>query len=148
MASKASNHEFFELMKAEHQHLMKALGETSAAIRGPDRCRSRIQDLMNEMTDVVAAHFRHEEEAGYLSEALQRAPHLRPRADRLLEQHIDLQESAEMLRLLIHSGVESPAWWNRVVDDFATFRDRLLEHEDAENRLVQDAFNQDIGVGD
>ena len=71
-----------------------------------------------------------------------------PQADALLEEHQVLSEQVETLRLLAHSGVESPAWWLRIESDFEKFSSRLLNHEQAENKVIQEASTQDIRTGD
>ena len=54
----------------------------------------------------------------------------------------------QKLRLLVHSGIESPTYWAKIETDFGQFASRLLAHEHAENRVLQEAFTSDIGTGD
>ena len=148
MSSENWEHEFFEIMKAEHQELATVLREIRSAVSSEDRNRNQVEDLITRLSELMEVHFRHEEEGGYLKEALERAPRFTSKAESLLDQHEALQEEIEKLRLLVHSGMESQAWWTRIESDFHTFSDRLLNHEHAENKVVLEAFTDDIGTGD
>ena len=122
--------------------------EARDALSSEDRTKHQLEGLFTRLAEILETHFRHEEQGGYLKEALRRAPHLITRTDALLEQHQSLSEQVETLRLLAHSGVESPAWWSRVESDFQKFASQLLNHEHAENNVIQEAFTEDIGTGD
>ncbi|MDC0936229.1 hypothetical protein OAS39_08065 [Pirellulales bacterium] len=139
---------FAELMKSEHEELTQALHDTNAELHSADRQRIRINDKVLHLSELVESHFRHEEQGGYMKEALTRAPRLGPLAEILQEQHVELQEEIDKLRLLVHSGVESLSWWERIRADFDHFATRLRTHEHAETELFQEAFNREIGAGD
>lgn len=141
-------HESFELMKAEHEELAKALTELRDAVGAPNRDRNHISGLLARLCDLVESHFSHEERGGYLKDALNRAPRFSAQAALLLEQHEALQEELEKLRLLVHAGVETPGWWTRVESDLHQFATRLVNHEHAENKVVQEAYTVDIGTND
>ena len=148
MSADTWNHEFFQVVKSEHEELTEILDEVRSALAAVDRTKNRVEDLITRLSDVVETHFRHEEHGGYLKDALERAPRLSAQADVLLDQHDGLLEEVEKLRLLVHSGVESPTWWTKIEADFLEFAKRLLDHEHAENKVLQEAFTSDIGSGD
>ena len=148
MSSVNWEHEFFEVMQTEHKQLTDLLTEIGATVSAQERDKNHVTDLISRLSELVESHFSHEERGGYLKDALERAPRLTPQAELLLDQHAPLQEEVEKLRLLVHSGVESAAWWTRIESDFHKFASRLINHEHAENMLVQEAYTEDIGTGD
>ena len=143
-----SDHEFVEAMKSEHRELGSALANVRAEVASESRKKKTLEDLVTQLRELIEAHFAHEEFGGYLKEALDKAPRFTVQAAALQDQHEDLLEDIEKLRILVHSGVESPVWWSRVEADFRAFAARLLNHEHAENRIVQEAFTVDIGTAD
>lgn len=137
-----------ELMKTEHEELARAVQATREELESANCQRNYVNDKLLHLSELVELHFRHEERGGYMAEALARAPQLRPRAEVLQEQHVQLQEEIDKLQLLVHSGVESASWWDRIRNDFLHFASRLTNHEHSETQLVQEAYNLDIGGGD
>lgn len=148
MSSDNWEHALFESMKEEHKELTDLLAKVRDAVSAEDRTKKQVDDLMTRLCELVETHFSHEEQGGYLKEALERAPRLAIQAQSLLLQHESLLDDVAKLRLLVHSGVESPAWWIRIGSDFHKFASRLLNHEHAETKVVQGAYTDDIGVGD
>ena len=148
MSSNNWDHELFELMQEEHKELTDLLAEIRTALSAENRTKNQVDDSMTRLCDLVEAHFSHEEQGGYMKEALERAPRYTTRAGALLDQHEALQDDIEKLRLLVHSGVESSAWWIRIQSDFHEFASRLLKHEHAETEVLQRAYTDDIGTSD
>lgn len=138
----------YQIMQAEHDELQELLDRCLRLVGSTPSQRKHVDLLVSQLSELVENHFRHEEKGGYLKVAVERAPRLSPRAEALREQHDLLQEEIDKLRMLVHSGVESPSWWARIREDLRQFAQRLHSHEEAENDLVQEAFNDDIGVGD
>ncbi len=141
-------HEAVELMRVEHEQLRQLLKQIGATLQGDSRQQAEIDRLMGQLSELVESHFRHEEEGGYLKTALDRAPHLAAKAEKLNDQHAMLLEQIDKLGMLVHSGVESPAWWARVETDFHQIEVNMQHHEEAEIDLLQKAFTEDIGGGD
>jgi hemerythrin len=139
---------FYEVMKAEHRELGIILGDIRDEVSAQTRSKTKLENLIGRLRELVEAHFSHEERGGYLKEALERAPRFIVQAAVLQDQHETLLEEVEKLRLLVHSGIESPAWWNRVESDFRAFAGRFMNHEQDENKIVQEAFTVDIGAAD
>ena len=148
MNSKVQDHAFFDIMREEHEEMATVLHELEEVVARDGEDKSAVEQLTNKLAELVESHFRHEEQGGYLTDATSRAPQLTGKADILLEEHEALLEEVQKLCILVHSGVESAAWWTRIESDLHKFSSRLLNHEKAENDLVQEAFTQDIGAGD
>lgn len=106
------------------------------------RVRAKLESLLAQLEK----HFRQEEEGGYLEEAMCRAPELRETADKLQVQHGEFCRAVDELI----AGTERPeppaAAWRRLNTQFAALAKRLAAHEDAENALLERAFNEDLGT--
>ncbi len=127
----------------------------SGAVFGSPRLMSaqpkHVAKLLARVRDQLALHFALEAAFGYFDDPLKVAPRLCQRADALRAQHVELFRSAcalaeEAEQLVYH---ESP---HRAIRHLArhwgVFQRRLQIHESAENRLILDAFDDDIGDGD
>ncbi|MEQ8847744.1 hemerythrin domain-containing protein [Botrimarina sp.] len=132
----------------EHRELFSLIERLRAACDGGRRDADAVRDLASELTDELAEHFRHEEDGGYFTDALRKAPQLAPAARDLVAQHGPLMESAEALNSMAQSGVESDAWWDRIEGDLDVFSQQLRRHEAGERDLLQRAYNEDIGTKD
>lgn len=110
----------------------------------------KLMGMFDQLRDQLAMHFALEEAYGYFEDPVSVAPRLARQAGLLRNQHrtlfvwvCDLSEAAEQLR---DQGAEArlemlrEAFWN--------FDEELRRHEDAENSLILQAFDDDIGVGD
>ena len=158
MAEKRLDHDFFEMMKHEHQELIDLLGQVRNALdpaakdpaaKDPDvKDATEVKRLMTDLCDHVRSHFEHEEEGGYLHEVLEHAPRLTNLAEKLLQQHATLSEIAEKLCWHVKTEPSEGTWWKELEEMFDDFSKQLLKHEAQEDGLVQEAFTQDIGTGD
>jgi hypothetical protein len=139
-----STEDFYE----EHRELADALQKTDRLLARVDRTQRQVDHQMGRLADLIESHFDHEESGGYMAEVLARAPQLTRTAMKLASEHADLLDDTKKLQMLARSGVESPAWWRQVEQDFHWIKGRLLAHEHAENKLLHEAYNRDIGVTD
>ena len=106
-------------------------------------------ELFGELRDQLALHFSLEEAYGYFDEAIVTAPQLSATAEclraehpRLFERMRDLADSA------LEVSPESGEQVTRMLAEFGRFRDAFETHEEAELKLILDALDDDIGVGD
>ncbi len=115
-----------------------------------------IQDWLANCT----RHFRHfysgllrhmeiEESDGFLLPVRQRRPTLTRRVEDLLREHRDMTNSCEaidhFMQTLKAPQPEDVVVIRKKIDALLT---ELEQHEEAENKLVQDVFTQDIGAVD
>ncbi len=105
------------------------------------RLRRRLRDTQKH----IAEHFRFEEQNGYMDSVRKREPRLGRVVDDLAMQHGQLSQflddligEAEAAKSLEQELQSRVAEWIRAVQ----------AHESAENRLVQDVFNLDLGAED
>lgn len=148
MTHQKVDHDFFELMKREHSELIDLMTQVRHAIASDIRDPGGVNQLIGDLYENVVSHFHHEEEGGYLSEALERAPRLTESAEKLFKQHESLGELLGELRGLTQKRENTDIWWKTLGDSFNNFSRELLLHESAEDALVQEAFTQDVGTGD
>jgi hemerythrin-like domain-containing protein len=89
-------------------------------------------------------HFAQEEEGGYLEQALAVAPRYSDEAKLLLKQH------GLMTRQVAHAvetakrALDEPGAWATLETEARELLQKLVEHETAENRIVQKALNTGI----
>ena len=134
-----------DLEHHELERLYASIRATLAARRGDLEV---VRSLFARLAERVKEHFASEETGGYFDEIIEIAPRLSGEADRLQHEHAELLEVAEQLADNIRHAQNSPIWWKAIRFDFESFIRRCEEHEAAENRLVQDAYLQDIGAMD
>ena len=132
----------------DHREVTAALGDVERALKRPDRGQRKVGQQLERLSELVESHFAREESGGYMAEALARAPRLTSTAEKLLAEHTNLLDDAQKLHILARSGIESKGWWRQIETDFTSLKARLVVHEHAENRLLQEAYSRDIGVKD
>ncbi len=148
VAKKRLDHDFFEIMKREHQELIDLLGQIRHALATDNKDAGEIEKLVGNLVRRMRSHFQDEEEGGYMSKALECAPRLTPLAEQLHQQHATLLEIAGRLSSHVGTKAGTEPWWTELAEIFDGFAKQLLKHESQENDLVQEAFIQDIGTGD
>lgn len=136
---------FFE----EHERIEALLEELETAVSKRDRPPSEVIRLLSELPVHLEAHFAFEEAGRFFDEGMLRAPHLQPKADKILAEHSPLVDAAKALATdAAGDDPGSPGWWERVRDRFLAVKNDLSRHEHAENDLVQEAYIQDLGARD
>lgn len=105
--------------------------------------------LFAELRDQMAFHFALEEAYGYFDEAIGAEPQLSSVAEMLRCQHGSLFST---IRDLADSAADvSPEREERVVqllNTYKQFRTSFETHEEAELKLILQALEEDLGVGD
>lgn len=105
--------------------------------------------LIADLRDQLALHFSLEEAYGYFDDAVGSAPQLSVRAEHLRSQHSKL---FARIRDLADRSLEVVADRSEQVDrflnDFKCFREAFESHEEDELKLILDAMDDDLGVGD
>jgi hypothetical protein len=133
---------------ADHANLRQTLQEMDAAIDRQAMGAAAIADRVAEAADRVLAQFRQEEDGGHLGQAVDAAPHLAVQAHGLLDEHEDLAARLNELRRHAAAAIGSAEWWKKLGELFEQFLVRFEAHEEAENRLLQMAYNEDIAAED
>lgn len=108
----------------------------------------RIAAALSALRDHLAEHFRQEETGGFIEESLARLPRLAAEARQVLSEHPDLLAEADRLIEKSSRGDIPAKGWTTLCHDVDQFASRLLDHERRENKVVQQGYNEDLGLGD
>lgn len=110
---------------------------------------SELAVLMERICDQLAFHFSLEEAYGYFDEAIEAEPQLSVAAEALKGEHKTLFEAARRLAELPavddSNRLETISSW---VTKLHLFRRSFEYHEEAELKLILEAMDDDLGVGD
>jgi len=139
---------------SEHRELFQQLSalRTMLAAEAPPGC-DRLRELVRAIATLrghLADHFRQEESGGFLEEAVARMPRLGSAATEVLGQHGALLADLDRIVDRFADAGEAPctAEWLAMHDAFDTFMRRMQAHERAENAVVQQGYNEDLGLDD
>ncbi len=148
------NAAFLREIKLDHLELTRLLSQTETLFSQgvPSWTEKRKAfDLLAKVRDRLAMHFSLEEAYGYMEDALEVAPRLTGRAFSLRAQHSELYRCIAALSEFSEDLVSR----NTQRDDLKKlsvqvtgFLERLRAHESAENELILEALDDDVGVGD
>ena len=136
----------------EHQHLHQAVEEIHALLnKHADRDVTEADvveatNVVQSLHDQMRRHFEQEEEGGYLEEAITRVPALAAQAGVLQQQHAELSKLAGQMLADARSTGRPVEIWLRLKADYARLAKKLLGNEAAENKLLERAFNEDLGI--
>lgn len=135
-----------EALGRAHEALLKDLQQLEEAVRPSaganlPAVRARLEATQTHIT----AHFRFEEQNGYMNAVQDRAPHLERVIQQLAEEHHQL---AQGLNALIDQARTAGGLTEMLRQGVRQWLERVRHHEERETDLVQEAFNQDIGAED
>ena len=148
----AVNAAFLKDIKDDNRDLKLLLDKIFPFANYPQTASNHWQELSElfaELRDQLAMHFALEEAYGYFDDALVSAPQLSVRAECLRGQHAKLFERIRCLAdkaAEIH--IDSSEQVARFLADFNRFRTEFEKHEEDELKLILDALDDDLGVGD
>ncbi len=139
--------QYLEKIKDEHM----ALGRKISRFRRLVESRATPEELQNALIDLkaeLAEHFELEEEGGYFSDAVEVAPRLKGQVDRLLAEHTELLDIVGELLVQSETCQDDDEAWKKFHAHAIDFVKRQAGHERAENSMVQEAYERDIGDKD
>jgi len=124
---------------------------TGAETADADRARALLATL-RELRDHLREHFAQEEAGGFLEESVTRMPRLSKAMDAVLAEHpallAELDGLIEVVERADIAGGVPPPEWERTDHAFTEFIHHLLAHERNENAVVQEGYNEDLGLVD
>lgn len=139
---------------SEHRELFQQLSALRAmlAAESPPGCE-RLREIVQAVAALrghLADHFRAEESGGFIEEAVARMPRLGSAATEVLGQHRDLLADLDRMVDRFADVGEAPCTeaWRGMHEAFDAFMRRMQAHERAENAVVQQGYNEDLGLDD
>ena len=141
---------------AEHRdlfHLMHSV-QLAFAMAGQQRPESRadVLESLHHLREHLGDHFAQEELGGFLEEAMTRMPRLSAAVRSIVAQHpallAELDGVIEQLTIVKNSGKSAAEAqsWSGAVHAFETFAAHMAAHERSENTVVQEGYNEDLGL--
>ncbi len=141
---------------AEHRdlfHLMHSV-QSRFAMAGPPSPEQRadVLESLHHLREHLSDHFAQEELGGFLEEAVTRMPRLSAAVRSIVAQHpallAELDGVIEELTIVEKSGgfAAGAASWSGAVHAFETFAAHMAAHERSENTVVQEGYNEDLGL--
>lgn len=107
---------------------------------------SAVRAALESLREHLRSHFVQEEAGGFLEESITRMPRLAGAAKGVLAEHpallADLDHLLETLRTADHSA----SAWRQSGQEFERFAARLVAHERSENAVLQEGYNEDLGL--
>jgi iron-sulfur cluster repair protein YtfE (RIC family) len=134
-------------LRAEHERLRELLDRVEQqwlAQPKPGQGEQHLHQLIKSLQAVrteLEKHFEEEESDGCLEEAVSHHPHLSHEATRLEQEHPQLMQELVKLIERLRSASDSQASTNKLIRDFRHFTNKLLAHEAAENRILEEGFS-------
>ena len=141
---------------AEHRdlfHLMHTV-QSRFAMAGPPtpEQRAEVLESLRHLREHLRDHFAQEELGGFLEEAMTRVPRLSAAVRSIVAQHpallAELDHVIEQLTIVGQlGGVAAGATsWSGAVHAFEAFAAHMAAHERSENVVVQEGYNEDLGL--
>ena len=141
---------------AEHRdlfHLMHSV-QSRFAMAGPPTPEQRadVLESLHHLREHLSDHFAQEELGGFLEEAVTRMPRLSAAVRSIVAQHpallTELDGVIEQLTIVENSGKSAAGAtsWSGAVHAFETFAAHMAAHERSENTVVQEGYNEDLGL--
>lgn len=137
-----------ESLREEHAYLKEVLPRVRQALATRTARPQKVVDMLEDLAQHVLDHFEHEEQGGYFADAIQAAPRLRRRIKVLLGEHTQMSLQLIALHQCAASDSAGSSWWQELEAGFEEFCERFTAHEEAENRIAQEVYGDDIGTGD
>lgn len=135
---------------AEHRdlfNLMRSVRSAFAATGSPTpEHRADVLASLHDLRAHLADHFAQEEQGGYLEEAVTRVPRLSKATRSILAQHPTLLAELDRLIADLDAVANAAQSWRRAEDDFEAFAAHMAAHERCENEVVQEGYNEDLGL--
>ena len=132
-----------EAFHAEHVRLGQELAELRDLTAGPLDWL-RLESALARAEPLLEEHMAFEECDGYLMEVVEALPNSAGEVESLRLQHEVIRRELRELRRRVLIPADPVEMLHRLRSWLRT----LAEHEGSENRLVQNAANEDIGAGD
>jgi type VI protein secretion system component VasF len=119
------------------EHPQQLLGQINDAFYEAADAIAQLREQLVLLAEHLESRFAAEEQSGRFEDVLCRAPWLTPQAQDLQQQHVPLVEMVRGLQRMCDADDNPVAWWERVRREFEDFAETLQEHEEGDDRLLQ-----------
>jgi len=148
MATLQTQLDINERIRHEHEHLRDVLGVVNRILAAHQSSVDDVVEQFMALREELEMHFHSEEAEGFFEQVIDLAPQLMRHTTKLCQDHVRmLSEIGELVMQASH-GDGSDDWWNVMEATFRDFSRALIQHEHRENELLQQAFDEDIGLHD
>jgi iron-sulfur cluster repair protein YtfE (RIC family) len=133
----------------ELQQRLKELRHLAERTVSADNLPSALSEIVEALLSLrlqMEQHFRKEEAGGVMEEAVARLPRLADQAAHIQEEHPRLLQLLDKTVQLAEVAGPKLADWEQVRPAVTEFTTAMLTHEAAENRVLQQGFNEDLGA--
>ena len=104
--------------------------------------------IMKKVAEHLQQQFELEEEDGYLEEVLEEFPNWHPQVEHLQQEHRLLQKQFNEIYDRLAATSLGSLMSHEVKRQLKDWIDSFRQHQERENRLIQEALCIDLGVGD
>jgi iron-sulfur cluster repair protein YtfE (RIC family) len=132
----------------EHNALRDKVSQIHSILASPEPSQDEIETLLREFLNAMLVHFSNEENEGFFDQVTAHSPRLAGQAGKLCVEHKQMLREAEELCRFAAAGSPSMPWWRELRSKCHEFSKRLMHHEHEENKLLQEAYQTDIGAYD
>lgn len=136
----------------EHRELHAAIAAVRCLLEkgavSPDACSDDLVAALNSLRHHLADHFAKEEQGGFLEESVARVPRLSKAVAGIMADHPRLLAEIDALIESIPTTAMPPEAWRSCGVGFDRFAGHLVAHERNENSVVQEGYNEDLGLVD
>jgi hypothetical protein len=139
----AQHRELHTLVSRIHERFDEVAAQTVASGQA-----AALREPLQALRDYLRCHFQQEERGGFLEESLARMPRLAAAATAVLAEHPRLLEELDRLIESLPMADISRLQRADLEAGFDRFCQHLLTHERNENAVVQEGYNEDLGLVD
>jgi hypothetical protein len=136
------------IIRCQHDRLNSLLEAIENRFRhdhGPSR---NLMSLLLALVVHLQTLFEIEESDGYFEELVQKAPRMAAQVDYLLHEHSEMLQEVDELVNIASKVLATNHDIADLAARYAQFRSKVVTHEHLENKLLQDAYNVDVGTKD
>jgi hypothetical protein len=144
----AEHRDLFHLM-----HSVQSRFATAGLLGSPSpEHRADVLESLHHLREHLGDHFAQEELGGFLEESMTRIPRLSAAVRSIIAQHpsllAELDRVIEQLTIVEKSGgvAAGAKSWPAAVHAFEAFAAHMAAHERSENAVVQEGYNEDLGL--
>ncbi|MFM8733890.1 MAG: hemerythrin domain-containing protein [Pirellulales bacterium] len=132
----------------QHRELhAQVLALRAAFAARPDASRlDAVRRMLLALRDHLQGHFEQEEQGGFMEESIARMPRLSSAVRDVMADHPRLLAELDALLERLPVGDVSRVAWDEASRDFDSFAEHLLLHERNEHAVVQEGYNEDLGL--